>query len=294
MARALPCLLRTLITWVLLVQIALARQPSDPSPVSCSLDGLADYSRTMPLCDLMKQARPFGSARAPYDGNCTVGSDGWPTQASFGAVFVTLPNGAPPAGVLIDGIYSLSFVGNATLSFPVSTVLLLNKTFDGVTSVAFLSVPSTNSGNVWVAWSGAAMPDGAPGVKNITLLQPGCSATGAFSPALVSLVSRFDSLRFMDWVHTNGNLEERWSERRVPSAPSFVAEADNTTGIPWEVCVALANTVQRDVWINIPAHSSDDYIAQLAALLHASLDPSLAIYYEYSNEVWNYQFEQAH
>ena len=69
--------------------LAAARAPSDPTPVSCSIDGLADYSRTLPFCDLMKQARSFGSAKSPYDKNCTVGADGWPTQDSFGLIFIT-------------------------------------------------------------------------------------------------------------------------------------------------------------------------------------------------------------
>lgn len=274
--------------------VAVARTPSDPSPVSCSIDGLADYSRSMPFCDLMKQTRPFGSAHAPYDGNCTVGADGYPTQSDFGLVFVTLPTGAPPDGVLIDGVYTLTFVGNASLSFPVSSVTLLNQTFDGATSTAFFSVPPlAGSGNVWVSWTGASV-SGEPGAKNITLLQPGCDDAGALSPALVSLTSRFDSLRFMDWASTNDNLEEHWSDRRTHSAPSYVAGVGDTRGIPWEECIKLANTVQRDVWLNIPAHADDDYIVQFAQLLLAQLDPSLNIYYEYSNEVWNYQFEQAH
>ena len=33
----------------------------------------------------------------------------------------------------------------------------------------------------------------------------------------------------------------------------------------------------------VAAHASDDYILQLAKLLFARVDPSLVIYYEYSN-----------
>ena len=58
--------------------------------------------------------------------------------------------------------------------------------------------------------------------------------------------------------------------------------------MPWEVCIALANFSGKDLWLNIPAHATDDYILQLATLLLASVDPSLFIYYEYSNEVWNW------
>ena len=43
----------------------------------------------------------------------------------------------------------------------------------------------------------------------------------------------------------------------------------------------------QDLWINIPGHADDDYIVNLAKLLKATVDPSLFIYYEYANEVWN-------
>lgn len=277
--------------------MAAARTPSDPAPVSCSLDGLADYSRSMPFCDLTRQARVFGSAQAPYDGNCSVGADGWPTQDSFGLVFITLPAGEPPVGVLIDGVYTLSFVGNASLTFPASQATLLNQTFDGTATTAFIAVDAAprNNGQLWIGWRGASMAGGAAGAKNISLLQPGCSLDDvhAIAPPFVSLAARFDSLRFMDWVHTNGSPEEKWADRRALAGPSYATTVGNTTGVPWEACVKLANTVQRDMWINIPAHADDDYILQLATLLHDSLDLSLFIYYEYSNEVWNWQFEQA-
>jgi hypothetical protein len=273
-----------------------ARTPSDLSPVSCSIDGIADYSRTLPFCDLTRQTRIFGSAQAPYDGNCSVDSDGWPTQSQFGLVFITLPAGAPPVGVLIDGIYTLLFEGNASLTFPASVATLINQTFDGVYTTAFVNVPFVNSGQLWIGWQGATMMGGTVvGAKNISLLQPGCSVNDIFalSPNFVSLTSRFDSLRFMDWAHTNNSPETEWVDRRTLNNISFATSVGNTVGVPWEMCAKLVNTVQRDMWINIPAQASDDYVLQLARLLFVSVDPSLNIYYEYSNEVWNWQFRQA-
>jgi hypothetical protein len=38
----------------------------------------------------------------------------------------------------------------------------------------------------------------------------------------------------------------------------------------------------------IPAEADDNYVAQLASLMHNTLDPSLHVYTEYSNEVWNF------
>ena len=58
----------------------------------------------------------------------------------------------------------------------------------------------------------------------------------------------------MDWTATNDNLEEKWADRRMLAAPSYVAmtAGNNTAGIPWEACVKLSNSAQKDMWINIP------------------------------------------
>ena len=61
-------------------------------------------------------------------------------------------------------------------------------------------------------------------------------------------------------------------------------------GVPVEVIIALANTLQRDIWINIPHVASNDYVTQLAKALNAGLDSSIKVYLEYSNEVWNSGF----
>jgi len=193
--------------------------------------------------------------------------------------------------MLMDGTYQLTFIGNATLSFPATSATLLNQSYNSVSgaTLAYIEIPVGGNGQLWIGFSEAYIGS-EPGAKNIVLLQPGCSTGDIFSPGLLQLISRFDSLRFMDWLATNNKLESSWSERRLPDAPSYVATfpGSNTSGVPWEVCISLANKSGKDLWINIPAHATDDYILQLAQLLHNTVDPTLFIYYEYSNEVGNF------
>ena len=61
-------------------------------------------------------------------------------------------------------------------------------------------------------------------------------------------------------------------------------------GVPVEVMIALANTLKRDIWVNMPHIASDDYVSQFAQQVYADLDPSIKVYLEYSNEVWNNGF----
>lgn len=61
-------------------------------------------------------------------------------------------------------------------------------------------------------------------------------------------------------------------------------------GVPIEVMVALANTLDRDIWVNMPHIASDDYVKNYAKYVFENLSPNLNVYIEYSNEVWNNGF----
>ncbi len=58
-------------------------------------------------------------------------------------------------------------------------------------------------------------------------------------------------------------------------------------GVPIEVMVELANTLQRDIWVNMPHVADNDYVKTYAKYVHENLDTNLKAYVEYSNEVWN-------
>jgi hypothetical protein len=65
---------------------------------------------------------------------------------------------------------------------------------------------------------------------------------------------------------------------------------EDHNGVPIAVMIELANTLQRDIWLNMPHIASDDYVTNYAAQVKAGLDSSLKVYVEYSNEVWNSGF----
>ena len=69
---------------------------------------------------------------------------------------------------------------------------------------------------------------------------------------------------------------------------SFTSAGPN--GVSYEDCIELANEAHKDMWINIPALATTDYVQQLAQLIHTKLDPGLKVYVEYSNETWNWAF----
>ena len=96
------------------------------------------------------------------------------------------------------------------------------------------------------------------------------------------------SLRFMDWMHTNGSKIERWSDQPRPDDATFT-----TKGVALEVMIDLANRLKADPWFCIPHRADDDYVRRFAQMVKARLDPKRNVYVEYSNEVWNGMFAQS-
>lgn len=82
----------------------------------------------------------------------------------------------------------------------------------------------------------------------------------------------------MDWTNTNSQKDVEWAGRTLPSWRTYTGN-----GVAWEEVIKLANTLGKNVWINVPHLASNDYILQLATLFKSSLNPNLKIYVEYSN-----------
>jgi hypothetical protein len=166
----------------------------------------------------------------------------------------------------------------------------------GVTNV--VSVPGQidftvlGDGNIWfdMLYSNSSNP-----VRNIRLVlwsDLNTFQTQPFREAMLEKLGLFKCLRFMDWMQTNNNDNIEWVNRTKPTYYSQSITPNG--GVAYEYIIALANTYTKDIWINIPHRASDDYITQMASLFKNGLKPGIRVYVEYSNEVWNWQFEQAH
>lgn len=237
---------------------------------------------------MTRQSRRWGSAGGPWDGNCTVGADGWPNQSDFGNVFVTLATGADTVGPSVAGNWSVFFEGNATIVPFQGNFAVAGQAYDAasdttaLTLVAPASAKTTTCNCIMFSFAGASTRAGGPGLKNIRVLQPGYGLAQAddFSAPLMALLAGFDVLRFMDWAATNGNTHVEWTDRTLPTHYTYASG-----GVPWETIIALANAAGKDPWINVPALASDDYVLQLATLVKALLAPDRSVFVEYSNEV---------
>ncbi|MEZ4988200.1 MAG: T9SS type A sorting domain-containing protein [Saprospiraceae bacterium] len=110
-----------------------------------------------------------------------------------------------------------------------------------------------------------------------------------FYQTFLDKLAPFQVLRVMDWMHTNNSPVEHWEDRRQLGYYTYGGER----GVPLEVIVQLANQTRKDIWVCVPHAADDNYIYQMASLFATTLDPSITIFLEYSNEVWNGIFEQS-
>ncbi|MBQ2821644.1 MAG: hypothetical protein IJF17_08690 [Thermoguttaceae bacterium] len=110
---------------------------------------------------------------------------------------------------------------------------------------------------------------------------------GMWDPALIARWKGVDTVRFMDLQHTNGSKLEKWSDRPVVGDASF-----SEKGVPLELLCELANHLNANAWFCVPHRADDEFVRNMAQTIRKHLKPELKVYVEYSNEVWNGQFEQ--
>jgi hypothetical protein len=121
---------------------------------------------------------------------------------------------------------------------------------------------------------------------------PGFEATyktNPFNPDFLKRLKNFNTIRFMDWMLTNGSEQKSWKDRPTTNYCNYTEH-----GVSVEVMADLCNRLGADAWFCIPHLADDDYIRQFAILVKKLLKPELKVYIEYSNEVWNSGFKQNH
>ncbi|MEO6434782.1 MAG: PA14 domain-containing protein, partial [Tepidisphaeraceae bacterium] len=263
------------------------------APIGAGLDQIRDYSMGQVFVDLAKQART--PSRPNLGPAAALDANGWAAED-----FMTiLSTGYKDQAHLLNGTYKVSFTGQADLSTWITPGgQIQNKVYNAATNTttADLIVAAAESNDNWYIAlqfiNSRRDPGGATntGITNLKVIRPGYAAdtTQFFQNGYLEHLKQFGVLRFMDWGATNNNQVVDWSQRTTPGS----ARQSSTSGVAWEYAIDLANQLDKDVWINLPAKANDAYVQQLAQLLKDNLEPDRVVYIEYSNEVWNGIFSQ--
>ena len=261
--------------------------PPHPS-LGTNLSQAIDYGREWPFVDAFKTARPWISQTQGGQWGqgppLQVDSNGWITSFQPGqyAETIMLDNAIDDQADYPTGQYTLLYDGDGTITFDLQSASIVSQTPGRMV----VNVPSGQNGVFLIV---AATNPSNP-IRNIRFIMPGFESTyqtQPFHPTFLQRLQNYQVLRFMEWMLTNGSSVKNWSDRPTPTDYTY-----SWRGIPLEVMIQLANTLNVKPWFNIPAQATDNYISQFATLVGQQLNSSLKFYVEYSNETWNGTFSQ--
>ncbi|MBD3393904.1 MAG: hypothetical protein GF418_17355, partial [Chitinivibrionales bacterium] len=258
-------------------------------PIGMNIGGLNYYTRCIIFTDVMTTASDWITYHEGSEWNTGVrdqldlDSSGYPVE-----VPQTIEGHATMVRFLINnhytGRYRFLYDGEGAFSFNVPQVEQDNGTY--------ITLDGTG-GHVWIQITSSRKDNH---VRNIRIVpdsledtydpaDPGHLFYGPFLKGL----EPFHALRFMDWMHTNGSQQKRWSDRVKPADYS-----QGTRGVCIDHAITLCNYLGKDAWFCVPHAADDEYIAEFARMARDRLNSALTVYVEYSNEIWNWGFDQAH
>jgi Ca2+-binding RTX toxin-like protein len=267
-------------------------QPS----LGTNLAGVADWSTQIPFID------GFKSSRAWIPQKYGVWDTGEPLNLDENGWVPSLPNDEDNTeyeytstllfreiqGQYVGGTYVVFYDGDGVLEYGFDArkneqlsaegrdVIDVNPSQDGIL-ITLKATDRENNGDY---------------LRNIRVVPQQFENTyqsNIFNPAFIEKIDPFSTLRFMDWMETNNSTQKEWQNRPTLNTSSWAK-----TGVPVEIMVELANQTDSNPWFTMPHQATDEYIREFANYVKANLEPGLKVYVEYSNEVWNSQFQQYH
>lgn len=275
-----------------------ANTGSDPA-LSFNLEQVSDFSTQQAFLDVFKTAREWiGHLPDQFGGvtyeellaNSVFDENGWPTFIPeelnyIGTLILTAQH---EDDQFVTGRYVLRYEGEGTVEINLNATVISQAPGEiifefnepGPNTLVEIQIRSTD-------------PNGTGDyIRNISVVKEeyvDLYDSGAiFNPAWVDFVDDVRLVRFMDWMRTNNSEQSEWEDRPMVDDFSWGTEA----GVPLEIMVRLANELGADAWFNIPHLATDEYITEFATIVRDTLDSRLKAHFEFSNEVWNFTFDQ--
>ena len=269
----------------MLLSLLLALAPQ--GPVGVNLETVTDWHQQTPFVDAFKSSREWISHQAsPFSWGTgpAVNTDelGWPQslQSNQWIESIIFADGSPNHP---DGIYNIRYDGVGTVEPRAggNGSLTILEQSQGHIKIN-LQVPSDGLFTIRIT-------DIVQPIENIKVYLPGFdNSSRIFHPNFLRSLDAFDTIRFMNWGRTNDNPCITWTD-----ATNFFNYTQATEqGVHPLYMIDLCNKTRKNMWICVPHMADDLYVQYLGLLCRIALDPDLTVYLEYSNEVWNSQFQQ--
>ncbi len=266
-------------------------------PIAMNLAAIADWSPQAPFLDHFKTTRPWighiagrwgGINEAELRAAGYLDPDGWPTSIppELGSIGTVVLTDQPETARSLAGRYRLQFQGDGIIEVGGRAQNVRYRPgeiwFDFTPGPGFVDIRIQRTDR---AGTGDY-------VRNVTVVKQehidAFAAGDVFNPRWLDILNGFSVLRFMDWMHTNDSTQIGWEDRPLATDYTWAR-----TGVPAEILIRLANELGTHPWFSMPHMSDDSYMRNFARMTHQLLNPDLTAYVEFSNEVWNWQFQQA-
>jgi hypothetical protein len=290
-------------------------QPNQTSPLGMNTNEALEVDASLPFVDLFRLALPFDEARPWFTkGNVVFDKNGWPKNLNGGKAgtrFLShIPMDALPKGeytVLYDGEGKIRYGASAKLvsQSPGKDMIKLvpmkqpNQLYPTATATLFIeeSNPRNYIRNIRILMPGGVCRN-SPAKRVIHARQ--CTnnsymafadnpTTLFFNPDFLNFMKDFKVIRFMNMSGITRNNISAWKDRATVNKATWGGK-EGVRGVPLEVMIQLANTLNIDPWFNIPHNADNSYIYHFAQTVKEQLKPNLRVYIEYTNEAWNNVF----
>lgn len=281
------------------------------SPLGVNLNRVSYYDPEQPFLNIFKttgatQATPTGwytlNAQMGQTNEATylqLDANGYPTTLTASSADPNSPQKFSQACVLIldlspsnggtglpyqAGQYVILYDGVGTLQVGLDGRMV--STSQGASGGRDVFNVANPRNGVWVC---ITRTDHSNYVRNIRVVKAEYESLldkgNIFSPIFLGLLQNFRVLRTIQWLGIDDNPSPPgdWADRPHLSDAGW----GSNSGVPLETVISLCNALSSDCWINVPDTADDNYITQMATLVHQELGSTQKAYVEFSNEVWN-------
>lgn len=270
------------------------------------------FDASLPFADVFRTAEPFRENKEFTKGNISYDANGWVSNLNGGQAGTWFLRWIP-AAALPQGNYTVSYEGSGKIGYresatPVSQapgrdIISLKPNADGEISAGLVieqSDPKNPIRNIRVTMPGGICENNpyqrvnaggqCGGGQYLAFADAGSKVL--FNPDYLNFMKQFRTLRFMNMSGITRNELQSWAQRPHLQEATWGGR-EGVRGVPLEVMVQLANTLNANAWFNLPHRADNEFVRQYAQYVSSNLRPNLKAYVEYTNEAWNSVFSQA-
>lgn len=285
---------------------SVAAPANHASPLGINTNEALENNTSLPFVDLFRLSMPFEEARPWFTkGNVRFDRNGWPMSLNGGKAGTRFLTQIDPRA-LPQGLYTVRYDGDGEIRYGASAKLVrrmpgmdlisLQPMSDKkITATLFIerTNPRNHVRNIRILMPGGICADNPMRrVSNARHCRGNYQAFAdhykhlTFNPEYLHFMKDFKVLRFMNMAGITRNNLRSWHSRPSLQEASW-GGSEGRRGVPLEIMVKLANTLNADPWFSIPHNADNDFIQRYAQYVRRHLKPHLKVYVEYSNETWN-------